>query len=74
MSQGDQILAIPTVVRRLPPPMKKVIENLPNAKKALLGLELRQSAACCTDAPQDMHGGMAQGKGAYAEITALRTP
>jgi hypothetical protein len=31
--RADQILAIPTVVRRLPPPMKKVIENLPNAKK-----------------------------------------
>ena len=44
LSREDQIVAVPTVVRKLPPPMKKVIGNLSNAEKALVGLQLRPAA------------------------------
>lgn len=36
----DQILAIPTVVRKLPPPLRKVIGDLSNTERALVGLDL----------------------------------
>jgi len=41
LSREDQIVAVPTVVRKLPPPMKKVIGNLSNTELALVGLQLR---------------------------------
>ena len=41
LSREDQIVAVPTVVRKLPPPMKKVIGNLSNTERALVGLQLR---------------------------------
>ena len=37
----DQIVAIPTLVRRLPPPMKKIIGDLSDREKVLVGLELQ---------------------------------
>jgi len=37
---GDQILAIPTLVRRLPSPLKRIIGDLSNADKVLVGLEI----------------------------------
>ena len=40
LARGDQILAIPTLVRQLPPPMKKIIGDLSNKERALVGLEL----------------------------------
>lgn len=40
LAQGDQILAIPTVVRRLPPPIKRIIGDLSNTERALVGLDL----------------------------------
>lgn len=40
LAQGDQILAIPTLVRRLPPPIKKIIGNLSNTERVLVGLNL----------------------------------
>ena len=41
LAKGDQILAIPTLVRQLPPPLKKIIGDLSNTEKDLVGLDLR---------------------------------
>lgn len=41
LARGDQILAVPTLVRRLPPPMKKIIGDLSNSERVLVGLDLR---------------------------------
>jgi circadian clock protein KaiB len=41
LAAGDQILAIPTLVRRLPPPMKKIIGDLSNTERVLVGLDIR---------------------------------
>lgn len=41
LGQGDQILALPTLVRRLPTPIKKIIGDLSNAERVLVGLDLR---------------------------------
>lgn len=43
LAQGDQILAIPTLVRKLPTPIKKIIGDLSNTERTLVGLDLRQS-------------------------------
>src|SRR5512138_220613 len=42
LAAGDQILAIPTLVRKLPQPIKKIIGDLSNEEKVLVGLDLRQ--------------------------------
>jgi len=41
LAKGDQILAIPTLVRKLPEPMKKIIGDLSNTERVLIGLDLR---------------------------------
>lgn len=41
LARGDQILAIPTLVRRLPPPVKKIIGDFSSTEAALVGLDLR---------------------------------
>ena len=41
LARGDQIIAIPTLVRKLPAPMKKIIGNLSMAERALIGLDLQ---------------------------------
>ncbi|HWR26501.1 MAG TPA: circadian clock KaiB family protein [candidate division Zixibacteria bacterium] len=41
LARGDQIFAIPTLVRKLPPPLKKVIGDLSNTERVLVGLDLR---------------------------------
>ena len=41
LARGDQIVALPTLVRRLPPPMKKIIGDLSNEDRVLVGLDLR---------------------------------
>ena len=38
---GDQIIAVPTLVRRLPTPVKKIIGDLSNTERVLVGLDLR---------------------------------
>ena len=43
LARGDQILAIPTLVRRLPPPVKKIVGDLSKAERVLVGLDLRTS-------------------------------
>ncbi len=41
LAAGDQIVAIPTLVRKLPRPMKKIIGDLSNSERTLVGLDLR---------------------------------
>lgn len=41
LARGDQILAIPTVVRQLPPPVKKLIGDLANTERVLVGLNIK---------------------------------
>lgn len=41
LAKGDQILAIPTVVRRLPIPVRTIIGNLSDTERVLVGLDLR---------------------------------
>lgn len=41
LSKGDQILAIPTLVRKLPQPMRKIIGDLSDTERVLVGLDLR---------------------------------
>jgi circadian clock protein KaiB len=41
LAKGDQIVAIPTLVRRLPHPVKKIIGDLSNRERVLVGLDLK---------------------------------
>jgi circadian clock protein KaiB len=41
LAKGDQILAIPTLVRKLPHPLRKIIGDLSNTERVLVGLDLR---------------------------------
>ncbi len=41
LARGDQILAIPTLVRKLPPPLKKIIGDLSDTERVLVGLNLK---------------------------------
>ncbi len=41
LSRDDQILAVPTLVRKLPPPLRKIIGDLSNSERVLVGLQLR---------------------------------
>ncbi len=40
LARGDQILAIPTLVRKLPEPMRRIIGDLSNTERVLIGLDL----------------------------------
>jgi circadian clock protein KaiB len=42
LAAGDQILAVPTLVRRLPPPIKRIIGNLSDTDRVLVGLDILQ--------------------------------
>ncbi|WAK00829.1 circadian clock KaiB family protein [Methylobacter sp. YRD-M1] len=42
LAAGDQILAIPTLVRKLPEPVRKIIGDLSNTERVLAGLDLRR--------------------------------
>ena len=44
LAAGDQILAIPTLVRTLPAPLKRIIGDLSNTEKVLVGLDIRPRA------------------------------
>ncbi|HEY6970645.1 MAG TPA: circadian clock protein KaiB [Candidatus Angelobacter sp.] len=41
LASGDQIIAVPTLVRHLPTPVKKIIGDLSNTERVLVGLDLR---------------------------------
>jgi circadian clock protein KaiB len=42
LAKGDQILAIPTLVRKLPEPLRKIIGDLSDTDRVLIGLDLRR--------------------------------
>jgi circadian clock protein KaiB len=44
LARGDQIFAIPTLVRQLPVPIKQILGDLSNTDRALIGLDLRPRA------------------------------
>jgi circadian clock protein KaiB len=41
LAEGDQIFAIPTLVRKFPPPLRKIIGDLSNEERVLVGLNIR---------------------------------
>ncbi len=41
LARGDQIIAVPTLVRKLPEPVRKIIGDLSDTEKVLVGLQLR---------------------------------
>ena len=41
LAAGDQIVALPTLVRHLPPPLKRIIGNLSDTERVLVGLDIR---------------------------------
>jgi circadian clock protein KaiB len=41
LAKGDEIVAIPTLIRKLPPPIRRVIGDLSNEERVLVGLQLR---------------------------------
>jgi circadian clock protein KaiB len=41
LARGDQIVAVPTLVRKLPEPVRKIIGDLSNTERVLVGLDLR---------------------------------
>ena len=43
LAKGDQILAIPTLVRKLPEPIRKILGDLSDTQRVLVGLDLRQT-------------------------------
>lgn len=45
LAEGDQILAIPTLVRKVPEPIRKIIGDLSNEERVLVGLDVRPAAA-----------------------------
>ena len=49
LAKGDQIIAIPTLVRKLPPPMRKIIGDLSNAERVLVGLDLKPATSGGTE-------------------------
>ncbi|HEU5453101.1 MAG TPA: circadian clock KaiB family protein [Terriglobales bacterium] len=44
LARGDQIVAVPTLVRKLPPPVKKIIGDLSTSDRVLVGLDLKRRA------------------------------
>lgn len=45
LARGDQIVAIPTLVRKLPSPIRKIIGDLSNTERVLVGLQLRPNSS-----------------------------
>jgi circadian clock protein KaiB len=45
LARGDQILAVPTLVRKLPEPVRKIIGDLSNTERVLVGLDLQPRRA-----------------------------
>ena len=70
LARGDQIIAIPTLVRRLPQPIRKIIGDLSNTERVLVGLQLRPMGVMRT---RSGVGLMRQAKGVKA-LTASRSP
>ncbi len=45
LAKGDQIIAVPTLVRKLPPPVKKILGNLTSEERVLVGLDIQPVSA-----------------------------
>jgi circadian clock protein KaiB len=45
LAKGDQIVAVPSLVRQLPPPVKKIIGDLASEERVLVGLDLKSAIA-----------------------------
>lgn len=45
LARGEQIVALPTLVRKLPEPIRKIVGDLSNTEKVLVGLQLRPKAS-----------------------------
>jgi circadian clock protein KaiB len=48
LAKGDQIVAVPTLVRQLPPPARKIIGDLANEDRVLVGLDIQPAKAAGT--------------------------
>jgi circadian clock protein KaiB len=48
LAKGDQIIAVPSLVRQLPPPVKKILGNLSSEERVLVGLDLQPVRAART--------------------------
>ena len=44
LARGDEIIAVPTLVRKLPEPMRKIIGDLSDTEKVLVGLQLKPAS------------------------------
>ncbi|MDA3958011.1 circadian clock KaiB family protein [Oceanispirochaeta sp.] len=42
LAKGEQIIALPTLIRKIPPPLRRVIGDLSNTEKVLIGLDLQK--------------------------------
>jgi len=42
LAEGDQIIAAPTLIKRLPPPVRELVGDMSNRERVLFGLDLRQ--------------------------------
>ena len=56
LARGDQIIAVPTLVRSLPPPLKKIIGDLSNTLRVLVGLDVRPVTKNDSRATDDLRG------------------
>jgi circadian clock protein KaiB len=44
LAQGEQIIAVPTLIRKLPPPLRRIIGDMSNTERVLVGLDIRSKA------------------------------
>jgi circadian clock protein KaiB len=44
LAQGDQIVAVPTLIKKLPLPLRRIIGDMSNTERVLVGLDLRRKA------------------------------
>jgi len=44
LAQGEQIIAVPTLIRKLPPPLRRIIGDMSDTERVLVGLDLRKKA------------------------------
>jgi circadian clock protein KaiB len=44
LAQGEQIIAVPTLIRKLPPPLRRIIGDMSNTERVLVGLDIRSEA------------------------------
>ena len=56
LARGDQIVAVPTLVRKLPAPIKKIIGDLSNTIRVLVGLDLRPVTKNGAEATNQLRG------------------